>query len=135
VTSVGATILQDDGSEVTAMTSSWASSGGISWYFTAPDYQASALATYFVGHDPTHADGCFNRSGRGFPDVAAVGENMAVAVAGQLDLSGGTSAATPLVGALLNRVNEERLAAGKTPTFNDVVSGNNSMCGGGLLRR
>lgn len=135
-------MLTDNGTEVAAMTSSWATSGGFSWYFAAPDYQASALATYFADHDPTHVAGYFNRSGRGFPDLAAIGESVAVAVAGQLDDGAGTSAATPLVGALFNRINEERLAAGLSTVgfvnpvlyahpeiFNDIVAGNNSMCG------
>lgn len=134
-------MLQPNGSEAVAMDSSWASSGGFSQYFAAPEYQQSALATYFAEHDPGR-DGYFNRSGRGIPDISAVGYNIAVAVAGELETADGTSASTPLIGAMINRVNEERLAAGKSPVgfinpvlyanpsiFNDIVIGNNSMCG------
>lgn len=142
VTSVGATKLETDGTESVAMDSSWSSSGGFSWYYPAPAYQQSALATYFADHDPGFGDSYFNRSGRGIPDISAVGYNIAVAVAGALDTAAGTSASTPLVGAMISRVNEERLAVGKGPVgfinpvlyanpaiFNDITKGNNSMCG------
>lgn len=141
VTSVGATMLQADGSERVARDDTWASSGGFSRYYAAPAYQQSALATYFADHDPGFSDSYFNRSGRGIPDISAVGYNIAVAVAGELDTADGTSASTPLVGAMINRVNEERLAVGKGPVgfinpvlyanptmFNDITAGNNSAC-------
>ncbi|KAH6660863.1 peptidase S8/S53 domain-containing protein [Truncatella angustata] len=141
VTSVGATMLRSDGSEAVAMDASWASSGGFSRYFSPPAYQQSVLATYFADHDPG-LDGFFNRSGRGIPDISAVGYNIAVAVAGELGTAAGTSASTPLIGAMINRINEERLAAGKSVVgfinpvlyanpgiFNDITVGNNSMCG------
>lgn len=139
---MGATKLETDGTESVAMDSSWSSSGGFSWYYPAPAYQQPALATYFADHDPGFGDSYFNRSGRGIPDISAVGYNIAVAVAGALDTAAGTSASTPLVGAMISRVNEERLAVGKGPVgfinpvlyanpaiFNDITKGNNSMCG------
>jgi tripeptidyl-peptidase I len=134
-------MLQADGSERVARDDTWASSGGFSRYYAAPAYQQSALATYFADHDPGFSDSYFNRSGRGIPDISAVGYNIAVAVAGELDTADGTSASTPLVGAMINRVNEERLAVGKGPVgfinpvlyanptmFNDITVGNNSAC-------
>lgn len=66
---------------------------------------------------------------------------------GALQTTGfGTSIASPLVAAIVNRINEERLAVGKGPVgflnpviyanvgagvFNDVVEGGNSGCGTG----
>jgi tripeptidyl-peptidase-1 len=143
VTSVGATMLEPNGSETAAWTSNWASSGGFSWHFAAPDYQQAAIATYFADHDPGQAlEDYFNSSGRGFPDISAVGRLVAVAVDGELTTADGTSAATPLVAAMINRINEERLAVGKGTVgfinpvlyanpgiFNDITTGNNSMCG------
>lgn len=93
--------------------SSWASSGGFSWTFPTPSYQQEAVAGYLANHDPGFPAERYNKSGRGFPDVAALGKNVAVAVLGEVGVSDGTSAATPLFGALISRINEERLAAGK----------------------
>ncbi|KAI1098458.1 subtilisin-like protein [Jackrogersella minutella] len=141
ITSVGAIMLGSNNTQTVAQTDSWASSGGFSWYYPRPDYQQTALTTYFAEHDPGRSS-MYNSSGRGFPDIAALGKNIAVAVLGKTDIADGTSAATPLVGAMFNRINEERLAAGKStvgfvnpvlysnPTiFNDITNGNNSICG------
>lgn len=134
-------MLQSDGTQTVAQTDNWASSGGFSKYFPAPEYQKAAISTYFAEHDPGRSY-LYNSSGRGFPDVAALGKNVAVAVLGELDVADGTSAATPLIGAMFNRINEERLAVGKSTVgfvnpvlyanpviFNDIATGNNSICG------
>ena len=89
--------------------------------------------------------GIYNRIGRGFPDVSAVGDNGVVVSAGEASARGrGTSMAAPLVAAIFTRINEERLAVGKSrigfvnPTlyanpqmFNDITVGNqtNGGCG------
>ncbi|KAI8965487.1 subtilisin-like protein [Daldinia sp. FL1419] len=140
VTSVGATMLMIDGRQTVAKDSNWASSGGFSWYYPTPEYQKLAVSTYFAEHDPGRSN-MYNSSGRGFPDISALGKNVAVAVLGELDVADGTSAATPLVGAMFNRINEERLAIGKSivgfvnpvlyanpDIFDDIVTGDNSMC-------
>ncbi|EFY91036.1 serin endopeptidase [Metarhizium acridum CQMa 102] len=68
----------------------FASGGGFSNYFPAPEYQRSAVQSYLARHDPGHrfyvaddnasnigADGgLYNRAGRGIPDVAANGANF-----------------------------------------------------------
>ncbi|KAI1207478.1 subtilisin-like protein [Annulohypoxylon truncatum] len=143
ITSVGGVMLQPNGSLAAAKVDEapWATSGGFSWYFPRPDYQETALSTYFSKHDPG-LDGKYNSSGRGFPDISALGRNVAVAVLGKLDTADGTSASTPLIGALFNRVNEERLAAGKSTIgfvnpvlyanpgiFEDITAGDNGICG------
>jgi tripeptidyl-peptidase-1 len=59
----------------------------------------------------------------------------------QLEAQAGTSASTPIFAAIINRINEERLAVGKSTVgfvnpvlykypqiFNDVIEGNNSIC-------
>ncbi|KAH8893898.1 subtilisin-like protein [Thozetella sp. PMI_491] len=142
VTSVGATQLLADGTEAAAWDSNWASSGGFSRFFPAPAYQQEVVASYFANHDPKQDDK-INRTGRAVPDVAALGQRIAVVEAGEATTDAGTSASTPLFASLLNRVNEERLAAGKSTVgfvnpvlyanpqvFNDITSGNSSMCGG-----
>ena len=86
--------------------------------------------------------GLYNRNGRGYPDVSAIGDNVLIFNNGAPTLIGGTSAAAPVFAAILNRINEERLAAGKTPVgfvnptlyahpeiLHDITVGNNSGCG------
>ncbi|KAF2999996.1 hypothetical protein E8E14_000857 [Neopestalotiopsis sp. 37M] len=133
-------------------TTSFGSGGGFSNIFPVPDYQAAAVQTYYDTADPTYAyytngsyetsTGVYNRDGRGIPDVAANGDNIAVYVQGRLGTEGGTSASSPIFAALVTRINEERLAAGKSPVgfvnptlyenpdvLNDIVTGNNPGCG------
>lgn len=144
----------------------FSSGGGFSNIHPVPDYQKKAVATYFSEHDPGYpyysqlavdapnpvmpnvtllsgnTGGIYNRLGRGIPDVSAVGDNIAVWVAGEYGLSGGTSASTPIFASIINRINEERLAVGKStlgflnPTlyehpemFRDITNGSNPGCG------
>lgn len=104
----------------------YSSGGGFSNVFGVPDYQKSALSTYFKDHDPDHpyysalapdapnpvdlnitalagnTGGVYNRIGRGIPDVSANGDNIAVFTGGEFDLSGGTSAATPIFASVVS---------------------------------
>ena len=92
--------------------------------FPIPDYQSGAVATYFADHSPPYpyyydgqynGTGLYNRNGRGIPDVAANGDNIAVYLRGNFTLEGGTSASAPIFAALVTRINEERIKAGKGP--------------------
>ncbi|KAL9113211.1 MAG: hypothetical protein Q9227_002546 [Pyrenula ochraceoflavens] len=107
----------------------YSTGGGFSNIHSIPDYQTAAVAKQ-------------NRSGRGYPDVSANGDNIAVYVRGRSSRSGGTSASTPIFASVINLINEERLAAGKTPVgfinptlyehpevLNDIVNGSNPGCG------
>lgn len=109
---------------------------------------------YFANHDPGYASyntsggviptsgGIYNKAGRGYPDVSAVGDNGVVVNKEQQTLEGGTSMATPLFAAILTRINEERIAAGKSTIgfvnpalynnpamFNDITVGNQAKGG------
>lgn len=126
--------------------------------FTPRSYQSADVANYFATAKPaypyytTHNDpmakntsnpaGIYNRAGRGYPDVSAVGDNVVIFTGGAPTLIGGTSASSPAFAAILTRVNEMRLAAGKktvgfvNPTLyanpgvlHDITVGNNSGCG------
>ncbi|KAF5868249.1 putative subtilisin-like protein [Botrytis fragariae] len=79
---------------------------------------------------------------RGYPDVSANGVNYVTAVNGQFSLAFGTSASCPAFAAMLNLVNEERIAGGKSTVgfvnpvlyknqaaMNDITSGRNPGCG------
>jgi tripeptidyl-peptidase I len=59
------------------------------------------------------SNGLYNRNGRGIPDVAANGDNIAIYLGGQPTLEGGTSASSPIFAALVTRINEERIKVGK----------------------
>ena len=73
--------------------------------------------------------------------MSANGDEIATFVKGKYVASGGTSASTPIFAAILNRINEARLAIGKGPVgfvnpvlyqhpevLNDVVNGTNMGC-------
>ncbi|CRG84245.1 Aorsin [Talaromyces islandicus] len=164
ITSVGATKIPANRSvsdpEVAAndpaghpYSSAYATGGGFSNIFGIPDYQADAVANYFKNHNPSYPyyngsilgenGGIYNRSGRGYPDVSANGDNIAVVVNGESSLSGGTSASSPIFASIINRIIDERIAAGKPgplgflnpilyqnpDAFNDITEGTNSGCG------
>ena len=50
-----------------------------------------------------------------YPDVSANGVNYVVAVDGQFSRAFGTSASTPTFASLVNLINEQRIAAKKSP--------------------
>lgn len=85
------------------------SSGGFSNYFGRPSWQEEAAAAYIAALNGSHA-GWYNASGRGIPDIAAVGSR--IAIGGGLHTKG-TSASTPIVASLVALINDKRLRAGK----------------------
>ncbi|KAL7941112.1 peptidase S8/S53 domain-containing protein [Trichoderma barbatum] len=136
------------------------SGGGFSNIHRVADYQKDAVAGYFdavesslpfKSYNQIIVDGSFanvtdvnqvhNRGGRGYPDVAAVGENQLIIYNGEFGLIGGTSLSAPLWGSMLTLINEKRIAAGKSTlgfinpalyqhpeVFNDITEGNNNAC-------
>ncbi|OJJ42265.1 hypothetical protein ASPZODRAFT_77390 [Penicilliopsis zonata CBS 506.65] len=154
VTSVGGTTIRE-GKE-TALErmrgeTVLSSGGGFSNIYPMPDYQAQAVNMYLQHYPPsfsshgnseTVAEALFNRSGRAYPDVAAVGDNLAVVYRGLVGSTGGTSASTPIFAAIINRIIDERLAIGKGPlgflnpvlyrhpwVLTDITNGSNPGCG------
>jgi len=119
------------------------SGGGFSNYFTTPAYQ-SDVTTAFVGSLGETYAGMFNKSGRGYPDVAAQGLGYQVVINGTIFSVGGTSASTPTFASVISLLNDFRIASGKSPLgflnpwlyksttaagLNDITSGNNPGCG------
>jgi len=51
----------------------------------------------------------------GIPDVAAIGQNLAIYNKAKSILEGGTSASSPIFAAIITRINDERLRIGKKP--------------------
>ncbi|KAH8891212.1 subtilisin-like protein [Thozetella sp. PMI_491] len=130
----------------------YSSSGGFSNIFTIPKYQQAAIEKYYTKHNPPYpyyfngnyenSTGLYNRNGRGIPDVAANGDNIAVYVGGEFGTEGGTSASSPIFASLINRIVEERLKVGKGPlgfinpalygnpgVLFDITNGTNPGCG------
>ncbi|KAI9704027.1 MAG: hypothetical protein M1820_005648 [Bogoriella megaspora] len=148
----------------------YSSGGGFSNLYAIPDYQKDALNTYFSDHAPSYpyysslanssgtitstthllnvttdldtGNGIYNRIGRGVPDVSANGDNIATDTFNRFGTNGGTSASAPIFASIINRIIEERIAAGKGPLgflnpalyqnpsmFNDITNGTNPGCG------
>lgn len=115
VTSVGATM--NFAPEVVAYDASldYAGGGGFSRYFARPSYQDDVVSAYVNGLDGEFA-AYYNSSGRGYPDLAAQGNDYVEVWAGENTLVSGTSAATPTIAAIFALVNDALIAAGK-PTM------------------
>ncbi|KAI0066334.1 subtilisin-like protein [Artomyces pyxidatus] len=135
MTSVGAT--QNVNPEVAASFSS----GGFSNYFATPAYQSAAKSAYLTGLGNTHS-GKFNASGRGFPDVAALGVDVQIVNEGAVTSVEGTSCASPIFASVVALLNDQLIAAGKPPlgflnpflystgasALNSITSGSNEGC-------
>ncbi|KAI2789280.1 Tripeptidyl-peptidase sed1 [Penicillium oxalicum] len=158
LTAVGATVIPAGAkaqSHQEVAVSRFPSGGGFSNIYERPLYQSWAVANYFSKADPGYPyyesvnnqsfgahGGIYNRIGRGYPDVSAIGDNVVIYNNQTAVKIGGTSASAPVFAAILVRINEERLAVGK-PTvgfvnpvlyahpeaFFDVTQGTNPGCG------
>ncbi|KAF4040590.1 Pro-kumamolisin [Phytophthora infestans] len=124
------------------------SGGGFSNIYAMPEYQRTSVERYLATRNIPNTAGFFNASGRAYPDVAALGAGFLVYMNGRLSSVSGTSASTPVLGAMVTLWNDMRLNAGKSPlgfinpllyylaetnpnAFNDVVVGNNGAPRGG----
>jgi tripeptidyl-peptidase-1 len=93
-----------------------AGGGGFSDTFDIPAYQADAVAAYKARADANFPDQSYwNNTGRGYPDVAALGgqKTSYCVQAGRFEGVAGTSASCPVVAGIFARLNGLRLAAGK----------------------
>ncbi|TVY45378.1 Tripeptidyl-peptidase [Lachnellula subtilissima] len=157
ITTVGSTTLPAGGNvtdDAETSTTRFPSGGGFSNIYATPEYQQSAVDDYLTNSPPPYVSytttdngaigadgGIYNKGGRGYPDVSAVGDNIVIFNAGAPTLVGGTSASAPIFASILTLINEERLAAGKStigfvnPTlyahpeaFHDITDGSNPGC-------
>lgn len=116
VTAVGATYAD---SAATGETSVSFSGGGFSDYFATPTWQKAAVSNYLVNGTGLPKKSFYNASGRGFPDVSALGTNFKVYGPDQFGITtwspvSGTSCASPTFAAVVTRVNAKRVNAGKS---------------------
>jgi tripeptidyl-peptidase-1 len=117
--------------------------GGFSDTFAQPDYQKEAVAAYLADSAANFPpQDLWNKTGRGYPDLAALGgqkNSYCVATGGRFAGVAGTSASCPVAAGIFAKVNGVRLAAGKPAmgflnpfiyknpsAFFDVTSGTNS---------
>jgi tripeptidyl-peptidase-1 len=141
ITSVGAT---EHVSVNTPESAAGLSAGGFSNIFRLPDYQKEAVSQYYSKHPPPYNSSVYRNTQavRGFLDVFANGVNYSVAINGSFWSISGTSASSPVFGAVVTLLNEARLQAGKGPigflnpilyqhpeVLNDITAGHNA--GGG----
>ncbi|KAK3811011.1 MAG: family S53 protease-like protein, partial [Benniella sp.] len=119
------------------------SAGGFSRYFKRPQYQTSAVTDYLTKLGGTYG-GRYERDGRAYPDVAAIGTNVRIYRNGQIESVNGTSASAPIFASVIALINDRLMSAdgGKPLGFlnnllysekgvqglNDIVSGNNPGC-------
>ena len=115
---------------------------GFSNYFPRPAYQSVAVDNYFNKYGSNFPSSkLYNQTGRGIPDVAAVGVNFPIVVGGFTYGVDGTSCSSPTFSAIVALLNDLRLNAGKSPlgflnpliyqngaAFNDITTGNNPGC-------
>ncbi|KAG5986653.1 hypothetical protein E4U54_005314, partial [Claviceps lovelessii] len=95
----------------------WAGSGGgFSALFPRPEYQSGVVNTW-LKHDKTHAGQTpyFNASGRAYPDVSALASAHLVIVKNKTVGVYGTSASAPVVAALVQLLNSDRMLHKKKP--------------------
>jgi tripeptidyl-peptidase-1 len=106
IVSVGATNFETSNLTSSEEATLW-SSGGFSDIFPRPYYQNSVISKFLqITKTPTSY---FNISGRGFPDVSAIGVNFQIFVSGVLMNVSGTSASTPTFASILSLINDIRL--------------------------
>ncbi|KAK1244299.1 hypothetical protein MKX07_003098 [Trichoderma sp. CBMAI-0711] len=155
----GTTVLDAEGAMQTNLgpgAELFASGGGFSNYFPAPDYQKAAVSKYFAKHDPGHPyyiananasnigenGGIYNRAGRGIPDISANGANFRAFNNGTEGHWFGTSLAAPLWASIITLINQERTKIGKgsvgfinpvlyanVDALTDIKQGSNPNCG------
>jgi len=142
ITAVGGTNFATE--SVIGAEEAWAEGGGgFSDTFGIPDYQASVVATYKASPDADlPPSSMWNATGRGYPDVAALGgqkNSYCVVTSGRFEGVAGTSASCPVVAGIFAKLNGLRVGANKAPlgflnpfiyqnadAFQDVMLGTNN---------
>ncbi len=120
-TAVGATILNENLTETSAVTCDfgWCSGGGLAppSYFanTSAPWQAAAVSAYLQRPNlPPSKDWSQFVGGVGFPDVATIGTNHDIYYFGFRTEVAGTSASCPSMAGMVSLLNHVRLTRGKS---------------------
>jgi len=113
VTSVGATQFISGNSGPEEAVTFFPSGGGFSNHFTAPTWQTAAIAQYFKVAQNLPKPTYYNASGRGTPDVSALGQGFQIMVDGKITEVAGTSCSAPTFASIVALLNQARFAMGK----------------------
>ena len=100
------------GADGTGFGCQWTPGGGVSTCIPRPKYQSQAVKEYLESKGAVLPPAGDFGSGRGGPDVAALGHNMWIMYSGSWATLDGTSASTPVWASLLTYVNQARLNQG-----------------------
>merc|ERR1712066_695373 len=102
---------------VSSQVAGFTSGGGFSTYIPRPSYQKSAVQDYLSSGVALPPSSYFNSSNRGYPDVAALGNNFAVYLSeyGGWTTVGGTSASSPTFAAIAGYLNSASVKKTQKP--------------------
>jgi len=89
--------------------------GGFSTAFPQPSYQSVAVKGYLTTAPNLPPISNFNATGRAYPDLSSLGNNFEIIVGGSYYGVSGTSAATPVICAMITLINGDREVNGKKP--------------------
>jgi tripeptidyl-peptidase-1 len=89
--------------------------GGFSYWATRPSYQETVVDAYLKSNALLPPTSKFTSpNNRGYPDISATGARILI-YDGGVSVTEGTSAATPIVAAVIGLLNDQRLSNGKNP--------------------
>ncbi|KAJ9611744.1 hypothetical protein H2200_004928 [Cladophialophora chaetospira] len=143
VTAVGATTGYPESAAWRRLSSGlyFNSGAGFANYFEQPSYQAKAVDAYVAGLGGLY-DGLYNKSGRAYPDISAIGQLFPVIWNGTTLNLVGTSGSSPIAAAVFALLNDALIAEGRPPVgflnpwlykwghilFTDVTNGSSAGC-------
>ena len=112
-----------------------------------PEYQGPDVYRYLSNAsviETVGGEGNFNRHGRAYPDVAALGHQMVIILRNTSQIGDGTSYSAPIIAGIIGLINAHRLRQNRSvvgfinpllyaahkrtngAAFNDITDGNNS---------
>jgi len=92
------------------------SGGGFSNFSVAPWWQVAAVDAYLNNTNIVLPDYKYwNKTGRGYPDVSAIGADILIVFQDQLKTIAGTSASCPIVAGIINLLNDYVFSVTKKP--------------------
>jgi len=120
----------------------WTTGGGFSNFTARPQWQSAAVGAYLSSNAIIPPNWTFENQNRGYPDIAALGSRILIWIDGEVGVTAGTSASTPIISAIASLLNDYRLNNNKKPlgflnpmlyqmsasspmTFKDINVGNN----------
>tara|TARA_B100000674_G_scaffold473396_1_gene464260 strand:- start:310 stop:2037 length:1728 start_codon:yes stop_codon:yes gene_type:complete len=91
----------------------WTTGGGFAIFDSevTPKWQSKQVNDYLKSDVPKPTN--FNKNGRGYPDVSAIGHNCPVIDGGILQSVDGTSCSSPLFAAIVSLLNDYQVSRGK----------------------